>query len=232
MRTELQEIKTEIGEFKKDLLEIKQKVEEVELRSEGTKKEVELLKDQNRTLQNSIVALECKALDCFLRFRGVMEEKGENVSEKMTEAIAKYLGEQTDEVAFNIDTVYRVNSNYAAQNKIPRDIVVQFSSKKMKEEILSKSYKDPLELEGDQIKILKELPKKVIDSRKQFKPLTDNLKKLKIRFRWEIPIGLSFFFKGKRKTISDLQEMRRILDDMGKEERHITERGEEGEIKE
>lgn len=207
-------------------------MDDVERRSEGTKKEVEILKDQNKKLQSSIVVLECKALDSFLRFRGVIEEKDENVLEKMSTAIANFIGEQTEEVAFNIDTVYRVNSNFALQNKIPRDIVVQFSSKKMKEEILTKSYKEPLELEGEQIKILKELPKKVLESRKQLKPLTDKLKKLKIRFRWEIPNGLSFFFKGKRKLVSDAQEMKNILKEMGKEKKYNTEGGEEGEIKE
>lgn len=57
--------------------------------------------------------------------------------------------------------------------------MVKFLAKKMKEEIVVKSYKEPLELEGQSIKILKEFSKKVIDNMKIFKPLTDKLKKLK-----------------------------------------------------
>lgn len=232
LHAELNEIKMEINEFKKEVQEIKQKVHQVEIRSEVANKEVEMLKEYNKEMQSSIMSLECKALDCFLRFRGVIKEKGENISEKIIGVLADYLEEQVDEVAFNIESIYRVNSSFATQNKLPRDVVVQFSSKKMKEEIFHKAYKDPLEIEGETIKILKELPKKVIETRKQYKPLVDKLKKLKIRFRWEIPMGVSFFFKGKRKLIRDLEEMRRIMKEMGKEERKIIDGGEEGEIKE
>lgn len=74
------------------------------------------------------------------------------------------------------------------------------------EELLTKLYKDPPEYEGKTVKVLKELPKKVIESRKQFKQIVEKLKKLKICFRWEIPVGLSFFFKGKRKWITDMEK--------------------------
>lgn len=102
----------------------------------------------------------------------MLEEKEENV-DKVTELLAEYLGEKADEVMYNLDLVYRVNSSYATQNNIPRDIVVQFSSKRMKEDILTKSYKDPLEFEGKTVKVLKELFQKVTESRKQFKPMVD-----------------------------------------------------------
>lgn len=91
-----------------------------------------------------------------------------------------YLGEQLDKVTYNVDLIYRVNSSFAAQNQIPKDVVVQFSLEKMKEELLIRSYKDPLETEGKTVKVLKELPKKEIESRKQFKPIVDKLRKLKL----------------------------------------------------
>lgn len=53
----------------------------------------------------------------------------------------------------------------------------------MKEEILMKSFKEPLEWEGKMIRFLKELPKKVMESRKEFKSLTDKLRKMKIKYR-------------------------------------------------
>lgn len=74
--------------------------------------------------------------------------------------------------------------------------MVQFTAKKIKEEIITKSYKGTFRIRRKVNKILKEHPKKVIESRKVFRPLTDKFKKLKIRFRWEIPMGLSFFYKG------------------------------------
>lgn len=67
----------------------------------------------------------------------------------------------------------------------------------MKDDIVTKSFKEPLEFEGKTIRIMKELPKKVLDSRKDFRPLSDKLKSLKLKFRWESPTGLSFVLKGK-----------------------------------
>lgn len=127
MCSELREIKPEISEFKKELQEVQQKVHYVELRSEEKNKEIEMLKKLNKIMQISLISLECKALDSSLRLRGVMEKKRQDVTEKIVGALAEYLGEQTDKVAFNIESVYRVNSSFAAQNKLPRDVVVQFS---------------------------------------------------------------------------------------------------------
>lgn len=133
-------------------------------------------------MQTLIVTLECKALETNIRLGGLIEERGGNIGEIITELIAEYLEEQQDEVRYNLEQVYRVNSKYAMQNQIPRDVVVQFSSRKMKEELLNKIYKDPLEYEGQTIRVLKELPKKVTESRKQFKPIVDKLKKYQNSF--------------------------------------------------
>lgn len=80
--------------------------------------------------------------------------------------------------------------------------------------------------------MLKELPKKGTENRKQYKPLVNKLKKIKIRFRWEVPFGLSFFFKGKSKRITDIEEMKKTIKDLEKEVKNFKEGGEEGEINE
>lgn len=192
LSTELNDIKREIGSIKKEMQDVNQRIGHLELKNKETNKAVSNLKEQNKEMQAAITVLECKALESSLRLRGVIEDKGEDIVEVISNLFAEYLGMQCEEITPNLNSVYRVNS-------LPRDVVVQFSNKKMKEEFVSKSFKEPLELEGKSIKVLKELPKKVIDSRKTFRPLTDKLKKMKIRFRWEIPIGLSFFLKERGK---------------------------------
>lgn len=131
----------------------------------------------------------------------------------MVENIANYLGEQSEDVTFNVDSVDRVNSSHASLHQLPR-VVVHLISKKMKEDIMAKSFKETLEIEGKTVKILRELHKKATNSRKEFKPLADKLKKLKIRFQWEIPRGVSFFFKNKRKFVSDLEAMLEVQKEM------------------
>lgn len=223
LKEELNEIKKEIGDIKKEIQDVSKKTQLLEMRNEKTEKEVQVLKEQNRAMQASITTLECKALENYLRLRGVVEEKEENISEVVSALFAEYLEEQPEEISYNLDMVYRVNSKYATQNNLPRDVVVQITSKKIKEEIeiWAKSFKEPLEKEGKTIRILKELPKIVIENRKDFKPLTDKLKKLRVRYRWEIPFGLSFFFKGKRKLIADKNEMWTIMKMFEKEFKNI-----------
>lgn len=195
LRVELNDIKRKISDLKRDMQDVNQKIHHLESKNVETDKVVKGLKEQNREMQASITTLECKALENCVRLRGVVEEKGEDIVETITGLFAKYLGKRSEDVAANLDSVYKVNSNFVTQNKLPRDVVAQFPAKKMKEEIITKSYKNPLELEGQSIRILRELPRKAIESRKTFKPLTEKLKKLKIRFRWKIPVGVSFFFK-------------------------------------
>lgn len=69
-----------------------------------------------------------------------------------------------------------------------------------------------------------------MEGRRQFKPLTDKLKRLKIKFRWEVPVGLSCF-KGKRKMIMDPGGLWKIIREFEKEGISNPEGGEEGEIK-
>lgn len=104
-------------------------------------KEVEQLKEQNQSMQATIVTLECKALESSLRLRGVVEDTGGNIGE--LKVILEYLGEEPDEVRYNLDQIYRVNSKFAVQNQIPRDVVVQFSSKKKERRITYKNIQGP-----------------------------------------------------------------------------------------
>lgn len=48
-----------------------------------------------------------------------------------------------------------------------------------------------------------------------------------MRYRWEIPFGISFFFKGKSELIVDKDEMRTIMKMLEKEYKNI-QGGEEG----
>lgn len=55
--------------------------------------------------------------------------------------------------------------------------------------------------------IMREMPRQVILQRKSFKRLIEKLKKKNVRFRWELPIGVSFVFKGERISIKSEDQM-------------------------
>lgn len=75
LHPELKEIKTEINVFQQDLQEIKQTVKNMKFKNTETNKKIEKLKEQNKSMQASIMTLECKALENFLRLEG--SDRGE-----------------------------------------------------------------------------------------------------------------------------------------------------------
>lgn len=86
-------------------------------------------------------------------------------------------------------------------------------SKKMKEDILREHFQDALKVGGKKIIIMKEMSRKMVQDRKGYKRLMDKLRQLQIKFRWEIPQGLSFTFKDVKTTISSLEQMVQFLID-------------------
>lgn len=57
---------------------------------------------------------------------------------------------------------------------------------------------------------MRELPRQVLTERKSFRKLTDKLKN-NIRFRWELPIGISFTYEGERKMITSKEQLNRFM---------------------
>lgn len=111
--------------------------------------------------------------------------------------------EQEEALEDELDLVYRVNSSFA-EKKLPRDVIAQFVTSRMKEDILQQ-FKSPLEIDGKRILILKEIPRKALALRKKYRTLTEALSKQNIKFRWELPEGVSFQYKGTRHNIKNEQ---------------------------
>lgn len=111
-------------------------------------------------------------MESHLRLRGIPENKDENIFEVVVDKLANFLGEHSEDFNYNFEAIYRVNSSYMTQNQLPRDFVVQ----------IIKSYREPLLINGKSIKILKELPGKVIYSRRAYRQLSEKLKNFKVRF--------------------------------------------------
>lgn len=120
------------------------------------------VKSDSKDNQKLEMILEYKSTEIYLSLRGVPELLGENIYQRIVDALAGFLNEQPDEIKDKMDLIYRVNSIYAEKKNIPRDVIVQLLTKKMKEDILREQYKTPLEIDGKMITVMKELPRKEI----------------------------------------------------------------------
>lgn len=156
--------------------------------------------------------LEAKTMDRQIRLRGIEEEKDENTYQKMVTILSEFLEKPEEEIQDSLDLAYRVNSAFAISKKLPRDIVIQLTTMRKKDEILKRHYETPMEIDNKKIMVLKEIPKKVLMRRKKYREMTDYLKDNNIFYRWEMPEGLSFQFKGKRKVIKSAEQMTDFLE--------------------
>lgn len=115
-------IKREIGDFKKDLHITTQKIQSIELKQQDSEREIQQLKEEDKSLQTCITTLEIK---CHLRLKGIPEDKDENIFKVVVDKLANFLGEQSEDNSYNFETIYRVNSSYATQKQLPGDVVVR-----------------------------------------------------------------------------------------------------------
>lgn len=131
MQLEMDEIKKDLNTLKKDMQMTTQKIQKTEINYQDAVREIQQLKDENKILQTFITALEIKDLECNLRFKGMPEDKDENIFEVVVDKLVNLLREQVENISYNFEDIYRVNSNYASQKKLPKDVVVQMISRKI-----------------------------------------------------------------------------------------------------
>lgn len=110
-----------------------------------------------------------------------------------------------EEIDRELDQIYELRPSLVEQKNFPGNIIANMLNKKLKEDILRHSFDNPIEYDGFRIKILRELPKQILTGRKVYKKLTDKLKKQNLGLRWELPKGLSFMYKGRRKVITAIE---------------------------
>lgn len=105
MQTELGEIRRERGDLREGLQEMTQKFNKIESTNSNRDNEIQKLQEQSKTFQASLISLECKVIGNQLRLRRKPEKRGENTFEMVVDKIASYLGEQQEDVSFNLESV-------------------------------------------------------------------------------------------------------------------------------
>ncbi|KAJ7331942.1 hypothetical protein JRQ81_014122, partial [Phrynocephalus forsythii] len=143
----------------------------------------------------------------MLRLRYVEEKKrsgsrGSNYPPPFTEI----LDLEAQELEEEIESMYRVNSNFARKHRIPRDIRINFVKRSTKDKILKLTNDKPLVILGKEVIVLKEIPKSIREIRNQYRFLTDKLNQCNIRFKWLIPEGILVNWKSKNIKLETVEE--------------------------
>lgn len=143
---------------------------------------------------------EMRQKQLHLKFRGVDEETNEDIKEKMTKELSKWLGIKEEEVAFSIENAFRIKMRpqQIRPKKLLGDCLVIFNSIEMKNLILKTSYREKLIINERPIIIYKEIPVRLLRKREGYRQVVGVLKRNGIQYRWEFPEGIAFFYKDKK----------------------------------
>ena len=159
------------------------------------KKENPKLVQANKNLTDSIAAMEMERASNILRFQNIPEDKQEDLPELMAAILAEALGIGKEELENEIDQKYRLHSSYAKKNRIPREVHIKFVKGLTRDEVLQRTTEDPIQYRQKEIVVLKQIPWRIREGRKQYHFLTTKLDRKGVNFRWLVPKAREFLEK-------------------------------------
>lgn len=198
-RSEMKEFKQSLETITKEIGHVSSRVQKLEDRTDSMEEMVRDIKTNQDSDRERF--LDLKALDdqrmrqnC-LKLRGLKEARGENLYDRLIPALAEYMNISVQELSWSTDKIYRINSKIARDKDLPRDIVLYFLRQNVKEQLLLNSYQEKLIIEDCEIKIYKDVPKRILQKRERYKFLTKYLIRYNVMYKWEKLEGISVFFK-------------------------------------
>nr|XP_016854754.1 PREDICTED: uncharacterized protein LOC107983876 [Anolis carolinensis] len=158
-------------------------------------RKIDTIDSKNSKWEKVQEKLEQNVTEHQLRLRNILEDSKENIKQVSAQIIAKILNCSELEATEHIDTAHRIHTNYAKKNKVARDTIVHFVKKSTREEVFKKSRLNPTMYKEKRIMIYNHKSQSTINNRRKYFFLTDELKRLQIKFRWERQEGLMLTYK-------------------------------------
>lgn len=203
----VQELKSKSTKQEEMTKKLQMENKDIKKSQDSTKEEINNLKRAHEELLDDISLMEMRQKETVLRFRGVPQTHDEQIQEKLSQEIANWLGVEVEEMLLDIDKIFRIKSERSDTYKGPGDCLIFFNSRLLKDKILHQKGQVKLVIDDRPIKIFKEIPKRILKKRQNYKTVTEALRKNSIRFRWEFPEGITFTYKDRRKTFRSVDEL-------------------------
>lgn len=156
--------------------------------------------------EDCVAVLEMRQKSQVVRIRGVPDKGELDLKTYLANVIAECLGEEQDYIAEAMDSCYHVRTKSAKTRELPGDCLVIFNSKKLKDAIVQNNYENRLQIDGNMIFMLKEIPPRLLQKCQKYKFLTNVLTRVNIQFRWEFPEEISFTYKKQRHRLTNSEQ--------------------------
>ncbi|XP_054855000.1 uncharacterized protein LOC129343057 isoform X1 [Eublepharis macularius] len=204
MGQKVDSVESEVKAIKETATGAEQSAHENAVLMKATSKEVKLL-------ENQIIGLQVDCAQTVLRLQNVKEEQSENLKDLVSGLLAPFAKATKEEIKNDILEVRRTSSKYAMKRQLPREIIIDFSSKKTRDTILYNSYNVDLDYLGNKVKILKDVPFLARKRRFKYKGLAASLRKCDIKYKWLFPEGVWFRYKDQTYKITSEAQLTEFL---------------------
>ncbi|XP_042316890.1 uncharacterized protein LOC121927254 isoform X2 [Sceloporus undulatus] len=216
LKSELKGIKQSLEEMEKEVSQITTRIDKLEETSQTLKEKTSELWQHQEQQQDARALDELKQRENSLKIRGLKEQKQENLYDYLLPAIAEYMEIPYQDLLKDVNKLFRVNFIIAKEKSLPRNVVISFVRKKVRDELLFLSYGNPLEVEGSELKFFKDIPKRILQKRGNYKFITINLNKYKVLYKWEKLEGISVKWNQKWFKLNSVSKAKEFWKKFGK----------------
>lgn len=210
VRREIGELSKKIDIMTREATEIRAEVEEVIVKTKDLDRRTErIIKDREIDRQN-ILSQEIRYRERSVKIRGLPEMDNENLIARLLPDLANYLDIPDETLDLQIEKAFRINSTFAKERKLPRDIALCFTNLRIREKLCQLSYEERLIIDDKELEIFRDIPANVLKKRQDYRFLTQLLQKLDIRYRWEKIEGITLTYGQKRYRINTIEKAKEI----------------------
>lgn len=171
IRNSIDALKSEVVDTKRQIQELATQLENIATNVQETEDRVTGIECQNVSITRDITIEEIEAAAYNIRIQGIENKKGEDVYEVAIESLAPLANYTTEEMRTELDYVYRMNTAFTKRTNMPPELIVWFLRRCMRDRVLKAIQGKQLGFHGKPITILKDIPWKVRQLRKQYELL-------------------------------------------------------------
>lgn len=204
----------------KQLLEVMKFKENHEKRLSNTEKKIQDLEIKLKKEEEANLRSEIDRSEHIIRLQNVEEIKKDNKEDLfslITEAVADFMEMDPSEVSNELDRVYRMGNALTKRNSLPREVHIRCVRKAFRDEILLQARNKNMMIRQKEVRVLKDTPWRIRVKRRSYRALVECLRQNNIEYRWLIPEGIIFNYRGDRQKINSVFKAKEFLERNGRE---------------
>lgn len=147
---------------------------------------------------------ELKSSDKILRIQNLQFVKDEILYKLLAKLLSTVLNLTPHKLILELNHAYRQHTSYTRKAKFSLEVFVKFTRRFTQDSILQEVHDKELEIKGNTVHILKEIPWRIQQQRKECCFLTKILTENRIQYKWLFPEGLNFVWEGKPITLDSI----------------------------